>query len=227
MPDPDLVRPAANRNDSQTGRPFDHSGDALILATSLDLISERVYERVTIDEVAARTGRAKTTLYRRWPTKDDLVLAAIRSIGRPPEIDQPPDRGNLRADLLAVIDSPWLGGPDRRVLIFAGLASAARSSAALAETIRLEVTEPYVEIYRQILERAISTGDAPETLAARVPLLAELIPAMSNHRLNASGGPIPRAFFVSLIDDVLIPASKTWPDKPPDRLKSLQLPRDG
>ena len=206
MPGPEKFRVDARQKESQAGRPFDRSGDALILATTLDLIAERAYERVTLDEVAARTGRAKTTLYRRWPTKDDLVLAAIRSIGRPPEIDQLPDRGTLRADLLAVIDSPWLGGPNRRVLIFEGLASAARSSEKVADVVRIEVTEPYVEIYRRILDRAIENGEVPQESAARVPLLAEVIPALSNHRLNTSRGSVPRAFFVSVIDDVLLPA---------------------
>src|SRR4051794_11040308 len=66
------VRPAIPvRPAGRTGRPFDHSGDALILASTLDLLAERDYERVTLDEVAARTGKAKTTLYRRWATKED------------------------------------------------------------------------------------------------------------------------------------------------------------
>lgn len=190
----------------QPGRPYDRSSDALILATTLDLLAERVYERVTLDDVATRTSKAKTTLYRRWATKDDLVVAAIRSIGRPPEIDRLPDQGSLRSDLLAVIDSPWLGGPARRLSIFAGLASAARSSSGLAHVVRTEVTEPYVEIYRRLLDRAIDRGELPPELAARVPLLADVLPAMSTHRLSTSREPVQRDFFVSVVDDVLLPA---------------------
>ncbi len=193
----------------QPGRPYDHSGDRVILATTLDLIAEHVYERVTMDDVAARTGKAKTTLYRRWASKDDLVLATIRSIGRPPETGQLPDKGSLRADLLAVIDSPWLGGPDRRLSIFAGLASASRTSEGLAETIRTEVTKPYVEIYRRLLDRAIDRGEISSDLAARVPILAEVIPAMSTHRLSTGREPVERAFFVSVVDDIVLAALRT------------------
>jgi AcrR family transcriptional regulator len=196
----------ADADAPQPGRPYDRSSDALILATTLDLLAERVYERVTLDDVAARTGKAKTTLYRRWATKDDLILAAIRSIGRPPEMDRLPDQGSLRSDLLAVIDSPWLGGPERRLSIFAGLASAARRSETLAEAIRVEVTEPYVGIYRRLLDRAIDRGEVPPELAARVPLLADVLPAMSNHRLNAGREPIERDFFVAVVDDVVLAA---------------------
>jgi AcrR family transcriptional regulator len=178
----------------------------LILASTLDLLAERDYERVTLDEVAARTGKAKTTLYRRWATKEDLVLAAIRAAGRPPEVDRLPDLGSLRSDLLAVVDSSWLGGPSRRLAIFTGLASATRSSQRLAEVVRSEVTEPYVEVYRRLLQRAVGRGEIPADRAAAVPVLAEVIPAMSTHRLNASSEPVQREFFVAVVDDVILAA---------------------
>ena len=190
----------------RTGRPYDHSSDASILANTLDLLAERDYERVTLDEVAARTGKAKTTLYRRWATKEELVLAAIRAAGRPPEADLLPDSGSLRSDLLAVVDSPWLGGSDRRLAIFAGLASATRTSQRLAEVVRSEVTEPYVEVYRRLLLRAAGRGEIPADRVAGIPVLAEVIPAMSTHRLNTARRPVQRDFFVSVVDDVVLAA---------------------
>jgi AcrR family transcriptional regulator len=206
IPQPAPPAARAGTDGPRAGRPYDHSGDALILSSTLDLLVERRYERVTVDEVAARTGRAKTTLYRRWPTKEDLVLAAIRAAGRPPEADRLPDLGSLRSDLLAVIDSPWLGGPDRRLAIFAGLASAARNSQRLADAIRFEVTEPYVDVYRRLMERAVDTGQIHPSVAARIPVLAQVIPAMSTHRLSASAEPVHRDFFVSVVDDVVLAA---------------------
>lgn len=188
------------------GRPYDHSSDALILATALDLLAERGYERVTLDEVALLTGRAKSTLYRRWATKEDLVLAAVRTAGRPPEIDRLPDTGSLRSDLLAVVDSPWLGSPHRRLAVFAGLASALRSSEKLASVIRSEVTDPYVEVYRLLLQRAVDRGELSPTFTGVIPILADVIPAMSTHRLNTAREPAHREFFVSVIDDVVLAA---------------------
>lgn len=198
------ARPGTQKQ--RTGRPYDHSSDEFILASTLDLLAERGYERVSLDEVALLTGKAKSTLYRRWATKEDLVLAAIRSVGRPPEIDHLPDLGSLRADLLAVVDSPWLGSPDRRLAIFAGLTSATRSSERLADVVRTEVTEPYVEVYRRLLNRAADRGEIPADYVAGIPLLADVIPAMSTHRLNTSRTPVRRDFFVSVIDTILLAA---------------------
>lgn len=191
---------------SAAGRPFDRSSDELILESTLDLLAERDYERLTVDEVAARTGKAKTTLYRRWATKEDLVLAAIRAAGRPPESELLPETGSLRSDLLAVIDSPWLGGPARRAAIFAGLSSAPHIAPALAEVVRTEVTTPYVEVYRRILERAIDRSEISATHAPRIRLLADVIPAMSTHRLASGGASADRDFYVSVIDDVVLGA---------------------
>ena len=200
---PAAGRPADTR---RVGRPYDHSRDAQILAVTLDALGEQGYEHVTLDAVARQVGRAKTTLYRRWPTKVDLVLAAIHAVGRPPEAAELPDEGSLRADLLAVIDSPWLGGPHRRLVIFSGLASAARSSPRLADAVRAEVTEPYVEVYQALLRRAVDRGEVPSMTNERISLLAQVIPAMSNHRLGAAGQPTDRAFFAAVVDDLLLPA---------------------
>lgn len=190
----------------RVGRPVDRSGDAAILSATLDLLAEREYERVTLDEVAARTGRAKTTIYRRWATKEDLVLAALGAAGGPPEVDRLPDTGSLRADLLAVIDSPWLGGPTRRTAVFSGLASVVRGAGPLAAAIRADVTEPYVEVYRRLLDRAVERGEVPRASAGGVDVLAEVIPAMSTHRLGARGGRVGRELFVSVVDHVVLAA---------------------
>ncbi|CAD5990008.1 TetR/AcrR family transcriptional regulator [Agreia sp. COWG] len=190
----------------RTGRPVDRSSDSLILESTLELLAERDYEHLTMDEVAARTGKAKTTLYRRWATKEELVLAAIAAAGLSSEAESLPDLGSLRADLLAVIDSDWLGGPVRRMTIFANLASATRSSRTLAAAIRSDVTEPYVDIYRRLLDRAAERGQIGEGASNRIPLLAAVIPAMSTHRMNSSSEPLSRDFFVSVVDDVVLPA---------------------
>ena len=186
------------------GRPYDHSGDAEILAVTLEAVAEHGYDQVTLDLVAMRTGRAKTTLYRRWPTKLDLVTAAVRAAGAPPETRELPDTGSLRSDLLAVVDSPWLGGPERRLVLFDGLVAAARSSPELDEVVRTTVTTPYVRVYEALLGRALERGHIDPGCGPALSLVAQVIPAMASQRLGA--GLVGRAYFVDVVDLVVLPA---------------------
>jgi AcrR family transcriptional regulator len=59
------------------GRPRDASADSAILGTTIELLRERGYRDFNVDVVSDRTGIAKSTIYRRWPSKGALVAAAI------------------------------------------------------------------------------------------------------------------------------------------------------
>ena len=81
------------------GRPRDPGYDKAILHATLEILFEKGYAGLTIDGVAAKTGVGRPTIYRRWPSKPALVIAALgQSVGLSPT----PDTGSLRDDLLAV-----------------------------------------------------------------------------------------------------------------------------
>src|ERR1022692_411234 len=61
-------------------------------------LAEVGYHRLTMEGVAARAGTGKGALYRRWPSRESLVLAALR--GRLPSLDEQPDTGSVRGDLV-------------------------------------------------------------------------------------------------------------------------------
>src|SRR5215472_682720 len=78
------------------GRPRDNAVDSRVLDAAWDLLHARGFTALTVEEVAERAGVAKTTVYRRWPTKDHLAVAlAARILGEVPIADT----GDLRADL--------------------------------------------------------------------------------------------------------------------------------
>ena len=62
------------------GRPRDPSRDGAILTAALDLLGEVDYERVTVRAIAQRAGAGLATIYRRWPTKEDLVVEAVERV---------------------------------------------------------------------------------------------------------------------------------------------------
>ena len=67
------------------GRPSDPAIDAELLRAAQDLLIEEGFDRLTMDAVARRCGASKATIYRRWPSKTALVVAAAAALFVPPE----------------------------------------------------------------------------------------------------------------------------------------------
>ena len=86
-------RPPARRG----GRPRDPSRDEAIRAALLRLLGEVGYGGLTIDALAQAAGVGKATIYRRWRTKQDLIVDSIADLGS--LLTVPPDTGSLREDL--------------------------------------------------------------------------------------------------------------------------------
>lgn len=80
------------------GRPRDPSTDGRIIAAAAELLLQQGFDRTTVDDVAARAKVGKATVYRRWPSKEDLAVAAMGSLlaAEFPE----PDTGSIVSDLL-------------------------------------------------------------------------------------------------------------------------------
>src|SRR5512146_1654155 len=72
-----------------------------LLTVALEVLRETGYDKFTVDQVVARAHASKTTVYRRWPSKAELVCAAFAYHVR---IGDTPDTGSLRDDLLALAE---------------------------------------------------------------------------------------------------------------------------
>ena len=89
-----------DRPKKSPGRPRNITADRVILQTTLELLAEVGFDRLSIEAIAARAGVGKTTIYRRYPGKSELVADAIESIRAEVII---PDLGNLNDDIDALI----------------------------------------------------------------------------------------------------------------------------
>src|SRR5918999_1622437 len=85
------------------GRPRDPSRDDVIRAAILQLLGEVGYGALTMDAVAAEAGFGKATIYRRWRTKQDLVVDTISDLNRAEA--STPDTGSLEGDLRQMLRS--------------------------------------------------------------------------------------------------------------------------
>ena len=183
------------------GRPRDPRRDAAIVGAALELVAELGYQRASIDAIAARAGVSKPTIYRRWAAKDELVIHALRS--RKAEGSGSWDTGSLRGDLLAAARE-IVGAMVDECRLAAGLATAMRESAELAQLVREHVVEDDRRRYMEIAERAVARGE----IAADPPvtrLFPDVAPSLVFTRMLVTRDPVDDRFVEELVDRVLIP----------------------
>ena len=89
------------------GRPRSVQANKAIIEATLELLAEEGFQGLSIEAVAAKAGVGKTTIYRRWASKDELVMDAIRQV----QVDIPPalDTGNFRNDLAMLLKTAYQG----------------------------------------------------------------------------------------------------------------------
>ncbi|WP_155372548.1 TetR/AcrR family transcriptional regulator [Catellatospora vulcania] len=138
------------------GRPREERVTGAVLSAVLDLVTEQGMEAVTMDAVAARAGVSKPAIYRRWPGKHDLMIAAAETrIG----VLTVPDLGDFRAELRAVLDARVevyrMPGTAR---LLAGLIAAAEEGGEVRGAYQSYAARIMSET-RKILERGKARGD--------------------------------------------------------------------
>ncbi len=182
------------------GRPPNPAIDAQLLTATQDLLIEQGYERLTMDAVAQRCGASKATIYRRWPSKNALVVAAAAALFPAPDV---PDTGDLRTDLLEC-GRGYLQHEGRNAQVLAAVISASQYDPVLRDASRQALGAPYGNLFEQVLSRAVDRGTVPAN--ADVPTLAQVFPAIAYQQVAAQGRLITEHDIVRVVDGVLLPA---------------------
>lgn len=187
------------------GRKRDGSRDGAILEATLGILSEVGYNEMTMEMVAARAKAGKGTVYRRWPSKAEMVLDAVTQMKRGlVDLEQLPDTGTLRGDLLALFRPSSMEDTGRKLRVMAGLASLLSQNPSLAEAGHAAVVAPWVDANRTLMRRACERGEASKK--ADIETLAQIIPSVAAYRALIQQRPFERAFLVKMLDGVLLPA---------------------
>ena len=178
------------------------SREEQLLAATLQVLSETGYDKLTVDQVVARAHASKTTVYRRWPSKADLVGAAFAHRTRG-EFGAPPDTGTLRGDLLALAEMiARAAGEYGRVI--AGILAAGERSPRLRELLAKDLYHERRGQVLGVLRRAATRGEiAQEAISDD---LWDVLPAYILFRTLLDERPIPPTALRALIDDVLLPS---------------------
>jgi AcrR family transcriptional regulator len=183
---------------------------AAIHTAVLDELREHGFAALTMDAVAARAHTGKTTLYRYWPSKIDLVVDAAESSMS--QIDTPDDDGDLRGQLLAVLRQVAndLGGPAGQAVRH--LIAELVQSPELTRTIRPFMVDPVLPPILEVLRRAAVRGQIP--VAALIPRVAGVGPDMLRAHVLVNAPPIPDSVVVEIVDLVLLPLLRGYREAP-------------
>jgi AcrR family transcriptional regulator len=172
---------------------------AAALAATLAELADRGYTALSLDGVARRAGVHKTTLYRRWGSREELVLEAM--LERAGEHISVPDTGSLREDLseLARTAAANAASPEVAAMARAVVAGAPHDSRLATANHRFWAAR--LELDGGIIERAITRGDVPPETDPRTVIEAVLGPI--HLRLLLTGEPVDHAFLEGIVDLVI------------------------
>ena len=173
-----------------------------VLKAAIDELLAVGYTRLTMDRVAERAGTNKNAIYRRWPSRAALAVAAYRHMAAG---DMPlPDTGTLRDDALDLLrraNRAWsspVGSVQRHLL--AGVADDPQLLALLQE----RSNDAGSALWLKILGRAVARGEAkPEALHPRVATVAVVL--LRNEYVTRGIPTAPDHVLVEIVDEVYMP----------------------
>jgi AcrR family transcriptional regulator len=176
--------------------------EAALLEAAWAELAEVGFAKLTMESVAIRAKTGVAVLYRRWPNKDNLVMAAIRHYGttRPVEI---PDTGSLRGDMFALLGAVNDARSPLTVVATATFAGLLASTGLTPAEVRAQIMSDRPFWSQEIFRRAHQRGEIdPDTIPAAVLTMPfDLL----RHDLLMTLKPLPADRITAIIDDLFMP----------------------
>ncbi|MFE0650625.1 TetR/AcrR family transcriptional regulator [Streptomyces sp. NPDC059534] len=190
-----------NPRSSRTGRPRSPEADTAILEATRAALVELGWSKLTMGDVAGRAGVAKTTLYRRWANKNELVVDAVAVLFDELEL---PDLGSLQADIEHVVlqFAALLERPETKTALMAVVAESTRDE-PLRERIRASIVDRQKRLVLAGRMRAQQRGELPAhrdpvATDATDDLIFDVIAGAVVHRALVSAEPVDEAWVARL-----------------------------
>jgi AcrR family transcriptional regulator len=193
-------QPTPKIEEPRRGRPRDPGRDEAIIDATIDVLVADGYDNLTIDHVAATAGVGKTTIYRRWASKAELVIDAMKTI-KP--LSDGIDTGTLDGDLEQMIAFACGPKSTRAMQVMVSICSALPREPDLLEAFRIGSTEPRVARITAVLERARDRGELPDHVD--IPMAASLVPSLMLQHALMTGKPAGRDYAERVMRSVLLP----------------------
>ena len=182
-----------------------------IFGATLDLVAEHGYDRLTMDAIAAASRAGKATLYRRWPSKAELVVAAVHDL-KSRAAPAPADTGSLRGDLLSGVCSEMGLDDPHQMAVMSGLSTAIHSDPELRRAFVNGFLTPRRKDLERVFRRAVDRGELPPDVD--VALLATVLPAVVTfHTTFATEQAADPDFMTRVVDEVVLPMTGQYPPR--------------
>jgi AcrR family transcriptional regulator len=184
------------------GRPRSEKAKQAILTAARELLLEQGVHAVSMEDVAARAGVSKATIYRWWASKELLALDALAAAWATPVADARRDTGSLRGDLLARFRS-WQRQLNEQPFgrVTAGLIAEAQTDPEFAKLYLEHFIHPRREATRVLLVQAIGRGEIAADTDLEVAL--DLLYGPVYHRLLHQHAPLTDRFVQQVVDAVI------------------------
>ncbi|WP_245657596.1 TetR/AcrR family transcriptional regulator [Herbidospora mongoliensis] len=184
------------------GRPRSERAEKAIVDATLDMIGEGVtVSELSIEAVATRAGVGKTTIYRRWSNKEDLVVDSLATLRLPmPE----PGGTDVRADLIMFLEVMRSESGELRNRCVTNIAmNEADRFPDLYRRFRELVIEPRREAFRQVLRRGVAAGELRADLDVEVAMLMLTGAMISQTKMSGPAHRVPEDLPTRLVDEAL------------------------
>lgn len=187
------------------GRPRDDAREMEILGIVLVVMGELGMDGVTFEEVARRAQASKKTLYRRWATKQEMVVAAIKAGPASQSKPEPIDTGSLRGDLLALLER-LESTMDAGETVSLTIMQAGLRDPELCDFIEASAGPTGARLTEQVLRSAIARGELPESAD---PFAYEEVAAATLIIRKLNGLTTDATYRAALVDAILMPALRS------------------
>ena len=187
-----------------------------ILEATVAQLLEVGYDRLTMDRVADHAHASKATLYRRWSSKQSLVVDALTRSHRAAETIEPPDTGSLRTDLLALFGGSGGIAGKAATGIFGMVITALQTDPEFAAEFREKFLAPKLEVQQRIYQQAAERGEL--AAGADPALLGPALAGILLHRALALGEAVTPALVERVIDQIIVPAATGRPFIPQEHV---------
>lgn len=179
-------------------------GDVLehaIFDAVLEQLATVGYGGLTMEGVAACSHTGKASLYRRWPSKEALLVDAVGH--RMPPVDDLPDTGTVRGDILLLLQRMATTLDSSTGCAMHNLLSSAARDGDVVRAITRRIIEPRQRMLLALLERGVERGEVRP--GAATMMVAQTGPALVIYHYLTEGPPVSRETLAAIVDEVVVP----------------------